>query len=110
MDLSDKSIVITGGSRGIGLAIAEKFASSGANVAVLAKQDSLPEDIFSIDVDVCDESALRKAIETVIAKFQGVDILVNNTSATCFTDTQHTTPKMFDLSVSTSVRAAFFLS
>lgn len=65
---------------------------------------------LACDVDVRDSKQLEALVAQTIDRFKGVDILVNNTSAPVFNDTFHTTPEQFDLAVSTSVRAAFFLS
>lgn len=117
-----KTAVITGGSRGIGLGIALKFAASGANVVILTKdsQENIEEAHRKIlaaggkplilGVDVAHHDALKVAVAQAVDQFGGIDILVNNTSATCFKDTLHTSPEQFDLVVATSVRAAFFLS
>ncbi len=53
---------------------------------------------------------MKKLVSEAVAHFGGIDILVNNTSAPCFNDSTHTSPQQFDLVLSTSVRAAFFLS
>lgn len=117
-----KTILITGGSRGIGLAIGLRFAASQANVAIATK-DSFEgvqeakakiaaaggKSLF-LDVDVSDHSFLQQAVSQTVERFGGIDILVNNTSATCFADTLHTSPEQFDKVLSTSARAAFFLS
>jgi citronellol/citronellal dehydrogenase len=120
--LKGKTIIVTGGSSGIGQAIALRYAAVGANV-VIATKDS-PANIAAtsdqiiaaggqalvLNVDVSNEQALKQAVAQAVEQFGGIDILVNNTSATHFTDALHTTPEKFDLVVATSVRAAFFLS
>lgn len=120
--MKTKTIVITGASRGIGQAIALKFASCKSNIVILTKDtpatinyvaDQLIEaggQSLALHVDVCNPIELKKAIAEAAALFGGVDILINNTSATCFTDTLHTSPEQFDLVISTSVRAAFLLA
>lgn len=120
--LKGKTIIVTGGSRGIGQAIALRFAGAGANVAIFTKDT--PEGVQSVrelivaaggkalvlSVDVSDEEAFRDAVAQTARQFGGIDVLVNNTSATCFMDTLRTTPDQFDLVMATSARAAFFLS
>lgn len=120
--LKGKTIVITGGSRGIGLAIGIRFATDGANIVILSKDT--PERINEVsnqileaggkplvlDIDVTDQRVVHEAVSKAAAYFGGIDILINNTSATCFTKTVDTSSKRFDLAIGTSVRAAFFLS
>lgn len=117
-----KTILITGAGQGIGQAIAYRFASDKANVVIASKDnpsqvqetiDGISKaggQVLACDVDVRDCNQLKNLVDQAIARFKGIDILVNNTSAPCFNDTLHTTPEQFDLIVSTSVRAAFFLS
>ncbi len=120
--LKGKTLLISGGSRGIGLAIAVRFAEEGANVSIATKDS--PEGIeeakskiavsgaqpLILDVDVSDVSSLKKAAAQTAERFGGIDVLVNNTSATCFLDTLKISPVEFDRVFSTSARAAFFLS
>jgi citronellol/citronellal dehydrogenase len=120
--LERKTVVITGGSRGIGQAIALRFAADKANLVILTK-DTLENikqtadqiiaaggQALVLNMDISDERAIKEAVSKGIERFGAVDILVNNTSATCFADTVHTLPEQFDLVVATSVRAAFFMS
>lgn len=120
--LKGKTIVITGGSRGIGQAIALRYASAGANIVILSKDSQanikeIDDEIvrvggqgLALNIDVSDHGAITLAVSEAVDRFGGIDVVVNNTSATCFTDTLHTLPDHFDLVVATSVRAAFFLS
>jgi citronellol/citronellal dehydrogenase len=120
--LKGKTVIITGASRGIGQAIALRYAAAKANIVVLTKDS--PENIeetanqivaaggqvLALSVDVSDYHGIKHAVAQTVAQFGGVDIVVNNTSATCLTDILHTTAEQFDLVLATSVRAAFFLS
>ncbi len=117
-----KTIVVTGASRGIGHAIALRFAAAGANIIILTKDTpahveevalemrAVGGGALVLDVDVCDQRAIEQAIASGIQHFDGIDVLINNTSATCFTDALHTSPEQFDLIIGTSARAAFFLA
>lgn len=122
MVFKGKTVVVTGGSRGIGHAIALRFATAEANIVILTKDTPmhLEEVILQmqeaggsalvLDIDVCDPRAIKQAIALSVQRFGGIDVLVNNTSATCFTDALHTSPEQFDLIIGTSARAAFFLT
>jgi citronellol/citronellal dehydrogenase len=122
ISLKGKTIIITGGSQGIGLAIALRYAAAGANIAIFSKDAS--ENIenavnqltaaggepMALHTDVSDVDALKYGVAQTLDRFQSIDILVNNTSATCLGDIFLTTPEQFDLVMATSVRAAFFLA
>ena len=128
MDLSGKSIFITGGSRGIGLAIAKRAARDGAKIAIAAKttdpHPTLPGTIFTaakeieaaggqalpIQCDIRDEGAISVAVEATAAAFGGIDILINNASAINLTPTEKTPAKRFDLMMDVNVRGTFLTS
>ena len=128
MNLRDKSIFITGGSRGIGLAIALRAAQDGAKVAIAAKtadpHPKLPGTIFTaaeeivqaggtalpIQCDIRDEGQIASAIEKTANEFGGIDILINNASAINLTPTLATPAKRFDLMFDVNVRGTFLTS
>lgn len=117
-----RTVLITGGAQGIGQAIAFRFAADGSNIVIASKDSHIQvqETIDGIqtaggkalvcEVDVRNNNELKKIVDEAINCFGSIDILVNNTSAPCFNDTFHTSGEQFDLIVSTSVRAAFFLA
>ena len=127
-DLAGKKILITGGSRGIGLAIAKRAAADGAMVAIAAKttdpHPTLPGTIYSaadeireaggialpIQCDLRDEKQIESAVAQAAAEFGGLDILINNASAINLTPTLATPAKRFDLMFSVNVRATFLTS
>jgi citronellol/citronellal dehydrogenase len=127
-DLKGKTLFITGGSRGIGLAIALRAARDGANIAVVAKtvteQKSLPGTIYTaveeinklggrglaIQCDIRSEENVKKAIELTVQTFGGIDILVNNASAISLTQSHDTDMKRFDLMMSINTRGTFLCS
>jgi len=121
-DLKKRVVLITGAGQGIGQAIAFRFAAAGDCIVVVSKDgakqiEETREGIAAAggqalicDVDVRDCDGLKRAVEETIACFGKIDVLINNTSAPCFRDALHTTQEQFDLALSTSVRAAFFLS
>jgi citronellol/citronellal dehydrogenase len=126
--LQGKRIFITGGSRGIGLAIALKAARDGAHIAIAAKttdpHPTLPGTIFSaakeieaaggvalpIQCDIRDENQIEAAIAQTSEKFGGIDILINNASAINLTPTEKTPAKRFDLMFDVNVRGTFLTS
>jgi citronellol/citronellal dehydrogenase len=127
-DLSGKKIFITGGSRGIGLAIALRAARDGASIAIAAKTSDpnpkLPgtihtaaEEILAaggtalpIQCDLRDENQIADAIAQTAAEFGGIDILINNASAINLTPTEATPAKRFDLMFDVNVRGTFLTS
>ena len=127
-NLKGKRVFITGGSRGIGLAIAKKVAADGAQVAIAAKttdpHPKLPGTIFTaakeieaaggtalpIQCDIRDEVQIEAAISKTIDAFGGLDILVNNASAINLTPTLATPAKRFDLMFDVNVRGTFLTS
>jgi citronellol/citronellal dehydrogenase len=128
MPLKDKTLFITGGSRGIGLAIALAAARGGANVSIAAKTQAphpkLPGTIhtaaaeieaaggraLALAVDVRDEAAVRDAISRTAAHFGGIDIVVNNASAISLTGVADTEMKRFDLMHQINARGTFLVS
>ena len=128
MSLHNKTLFITGASRGIGLAIAKRAARDGANIAIAAKSDQphpkLPGTIHTaaaeieaaggkalpMQVDIRDENAVAAAVKQCAERFGGVDILVNNASAISLTGTLETPMKRFDLMFGVNVRGTFACS
>ena len=128
MSLQGKSIFVTGGSRGIGLAIALRAAADGAKIAIAAKTSDphpkLPGTIHSaaeeirqvggealpIQCDIRDEEQISAAISATVEKFGGIDIVINNASAINLTPTLATPAKRFDLMFDVNVRGTFLTS
>ncbi len=128
MSLAGKRMFITGGSRGIGLAIALRAAKDGAQIAIAAKtaeaNPKLPGTIFSaakeieaaggtalpIQCDIRDEAQIEAAIAKTAEEFGGIDIVVKNASAINLTRTDQTPAKRFDLMFDVNVRGTFLTS
>jgi len=128
MSLAGKRIFVTGGSRGIGLAIALRAARDGASIAIAAKTSDpnpkLPGTIFTaaeeiraaggvalpIQCDIRDENQIESAIRQAAQEFGGIDILINNASAINLTKTEATPAKRFDLMFDVNVRGTFLTS
>ena len=128
MTLAGKRIFITGGSRGIGLAIALRAAADGASIAIAAKTSEpnpkLPGTIhtaaaeieaaggkaLAIQCDLRDELQIEAAVSQAAEAFGGIDILINNASAINLTRTDATPAKRFDLMFDVNVRGTFLTS
>ena len=124
-DLKDKTIFVTGATRGIGKAIALRAARDGANIIVTGKTTTphpkLPGTIYSaaeeieraggralpVAMDVRDEAQVEAAIAAGVERFGGLDILVNNASAISLTGTLDTPMKRFDLMHQVNVRGTY---
>lgn len=126
--LNGKVLFISGGSRGIGKAIAVKAAQDGACIAIAAKtadpNPKLEGTIFTaakaieeaggqalpLQVDVREEDQIKAALEQTADKFGGIDIIINNASAISLTPSEATSAKRFDLMHSINVRGTFLTS
>jgi len=126
--LEGRTLFVSGGSRGIGLAIALRAARDGANIAIAAKTSEpnpkLPGTIHTaaaeieragghalpIVCDIRDEGAVQSAVTATVERFGGIDILVNNASAISLTGTLETPMKRFDLMFGVNVRGTFLCS
>jgi citronellol/citronellal dehydrogenase len=123
--LHQKTLFITGASRGIGLAIALRAARDGANVVIAAKTAApnprLPGTIFSaaeeiekaggkalpVVTDIRFDDQVHAAVEKAVATFGGIDVLVNNASAIHLAGTLETPMKRFDLMYAINARGSF---
>ncbi|KAJ9076376.1 Hydroxysteroid dehydrogenase-like protein 2 [Entomophthora muscae] len=128
MSLAGKTIFITGASRGIGEAIALRAAKEGANIVVAAKtaqpHPKLPGTIYTaaekieraggkalpLVCDIRQEDQIIDAINKTVARFGGIDILVNNASAINLTGTAETSAKRFDLMHQVNARGTWLVS
>jgi citronellol/citronellal dehydrogenase len=126
--LKGKTLFITGGSRGIGLAIALRAAADGANVVIAAKtvepNPKLPGTIHTaareieaaggkclpVQCDIREEAQIARAVAATAESFGGIDILVNNASAISLTGTMETPLKRFDLMFGINVRGTYATS
>ena len=119
------TVFITGGSRGIGRAIAVRLGRGGANVIIAAKSDEphpkLPGTIqetaaevaaaggqaLAVKLDVRDDVAVEAAVAAAAERFGGLDAVVNNAGAISLTNVEHTPPKRYDLMQDVNARAVF---
>lgn len=128
MDFKNKTVFITGATRGIGRSIALKLASFGANIVVSGKSNvphpKLPGTIFTVaeevekaggkalplKLDVRDEEQVKEGIEKAVERFGGIDIVINNASAILLMDTQNLPMKRYDLMQQVNARGTFLVS
>ncbi|HIJ38033.1 MAG TPA: NAD(P)-dependent oxidoreductase [Rhodospirillaceae bacterium] len=126
--LKNKTLFITGASRGIGMAIALRAAADGANIIVAAKttepHPKLPGTIYSVAkeieavggralpvaLDIREPEQISEAVKQAAAHFGGIDILINNASAINLTSTLETPAKRFDLMMGVNMRGTFLCS
>jgi citronellol/citronellal dehydrogenase len=128
MSFQNKTVFISGASRGIGKAMALRLAKEGANIIIAAKSttenEKLGGTIFSaaaeveaaggkaipVQCDIRSEDQVRQAVEKGVSTFGGIDILINNASAISLTPTEQTEPKRYDLMQDINVRGTFFVT
>ena len=127
-NFKDKTVIISGGSRGVGLEIAKALGKDGANIAILAKttepHPTLPGTIYTAAEEieavggkalpiVCDirfEDQVQNAVDQAANEFGSIDICINNASAIHLTDTENTPMKRYDLMHNINVRGTFMFS
>jgi len=127
MSFQNKTVIITGASRGIGKAIGLRLAQAGANIVIASKSveenPKLGGTIFSaatemeaaggkalaVQCDIRFEDQVQNVVDKAVEKFGGIDILINNASAITLTNTEQTEPKRFDLMYDINVRGTFFV-
>lgn len=126
--LAGKTIIMSGGSRGIGLAIAERAARDGANVVLIAKTDT-PDPrlegtihtaaaaieaaggkVLAVVGDVRDDETIAAAVAQAVNTFGGIDIVLNNASVLSLDGTLKVTAKRYDLMQDVNVRGTFMLT
>jgi citronellol/citronellal dehydrogenase len=128
MSFENKTVIITGASRGIGKAIGLKLAAEGANIVIASKSveenPKLGGTIFSaaaemeaaggkalaVQCDIRFEDQIQNVVDKTISTFGGIDILINNASAINLSPTEQTEPKRFDLMYDINVRGTFMMS
>ncbi|MFT3979016.1 MAG: NAD(P)-dependent oxidoreductase [Ferruginibacter sp.] len=124
----NKTVIITGASRGIGKSIGLKLAAKGANIVIASKSveenPKLGGTIYSaaeemeaaggkalaVQCDIRFEDQVQNVVDKAVEKFGGIDVLINNASAINLTPTEQTEPKRFDLMYDINVRGTFMMS
>ena len=126
--LENRTVIMSGGSRGIGLAIAKKVAGEGAKIAIMAKTDQphpklegtvhtaaaeIEEaggEALAIVGDVRDDEQVQDAVRQTVERFGGIDIVVNNASAINLAPMRDLEPKRYDLMLDINARGTFVLT
>jgi citronellol/citronellal dehydrogenase len=128
MPFKNKTVFITGASRGIGKAIALRLAKEGANIVVAAKSteenpklggtiysaaaeiEATGSKALAVQLDIRNEAQIASAVQQTVDTFGGIDILINNASAIQLSGTEQTESKRFDLMHSINVRGTFLIT
>lgn len=115
MELSGKIALVTGGGRGIGRGIVDRFLAEGAKVAVVQRKPVDRElqdnpDVRHVGADLQDVSSITTTVETVVAEFGGIDVLVNNAGVMFEAGIDDITPQQWDLMMAVNLRAPLFLT
>lgn len=128
MSLKNRTVLITGATRGIGKAMALRLAADGANIVIAAKSveenaklggtiytaasevEAAGGKALAVQCDIRFEDQVQHVIDQAVSTFGGIDILINNASAISLTPTEQTDPKRFDLIYSINVRGTFFVT
>lgn len=129
MEFANKTVLITGGSRGIGKAIAIKLAQHGANTAIVGKTvdphpklegtiytaaeeiaKAGPGNVLPLQGDIRYDESIEHIVKTTVDTFGGIDILINNASAINLSNTEHLDMKRYDLMHDINVRGTFMMS
>ena len=126
--LAGKTVIMSGGSRGIGLAIALKAAAAGANIVLLSKTDAPHPNLegtihttvqaindaggqgLAVVGDVRRDADVARLVDAACERFGGIDIVINNASAINLSKTEDLEMKRYDLMMDINVRGAFLLS
>jgi citronellol/citronellal dehydrogenase len=128
MSFENKTVLITGASRGIGKAIGLRLAKEGANIVIASKSveenaklggtiysaaaemEAVGGKALAVQCDIRFEDQAQRVVDKAVEKFGGIDILINNASAINLAPTELTEPKRFDLMYDINVRGTFMVS
>ncbi len=128
MSFKNRTVLITGASRGIGKAIGLRLAKEGANIVIASKSveenprlggtiysaaaemEAVGGKALAVQCDIRFEDQIQQVVDKAVEKFGGIDILINNASAINLTTTELTEPKRFDLMYDINVRGTFMVS
>ncbi len=124
LPLQDKIVVVTGASKGIGLAVARRFADNGANVALLARNagglksalksigsevsDSQRSSLLALPCDIRNRTELKKAVSAIKKRFGRIDIWINNAGVGAHKPLTETTEREYEAMLDTNLRAIFY--
>src|SRR5215510_15573971 len=118
--LTGKIAIVTGGSKGIGLAVARRLVAEGVKVAVMSKSEAHlnaarpliegagPGSVETLQADVRSYDEVQRSIATTVARFGGLDILINNAGVGIFTDVADMTPQQWNDVINTNLTGVFY--
>jgi NAD(P)-dependent dehydrogenase (short-subunit alcohol dehydrogenase family) len=118
--LGGKVALVTGGSRGIGFAIARAIAADGAHVAITGRSEAHlssarrklegagPGSVETFQADMKDDQAVQHAVDAAVARFGGLDILINNAGVGIFADVAEMTPEQWGEVIGTNLAGVFY--
>ncbi|THV38417.1 beta-ketoacyl-ACP reductase [Glycomyces buryatensis] len=102
-----RTVLVTGGNRGIGLAIARAFAENGDNVAVTHRGSGAPDGLYGVQCDITDSASVDAAFKEIEEKFGPVEILVANAGITDDTLLLRMSEEQFERVVDTNLKGAW---
>ncbi len=120
LDLSGRTAVVTGSSKGIGYAIAESLARAGANVTISARSEDEVKgaaerlnaegagEVIGVRCDVRSHDDVKAMIEATVGRFGGVDILINNAGVGAFAPMGELTPEQWSRVIETNLNGVYF--
>lgn len=121
LDFTGKTVIVTGGYRGIGLGITKSFVQAGANVAICGRNAQAGEAVakelreggadcrfYAADVTKCDD--IERFVDAVVKDFGKIDVLINNAGITDHTPSEKVTEEAYDRLMNTNLKGAFFMS
>ena len=112
VDLSGRAVLVTGGTKGLGLGLATAFRAAGADVLVCARSEShaLPEGITFIPADLRDAAAATGVVEAAVGRFGKLDVVVNNAGGSPESEAATVSPRFVDKVVALNLLAPFYVA
>lgn len=112
VDLSARAVLVTGGTKGLGLELATAFRAAGADVLVCARSEShaLPEGVTFVPADLRDAAAAAGVVEAAVGRFGKLDVVVNNAGGSPEAEAATVSPRFVDKIVALNLLAPFYVA